>query len=196
MLNDFEHLSQTTDVNVMKCVKLSSDLCESNAVQIREEKCDEDISDNTGENSVDIPVQRNCNLFSTTDTHFKCDICSRALTASILSVNTCVNVEMIKVSRVIFAINHFISNLYLLHIYEFIPKKSHSIVIFAVNRFLKNIILIHIHVFTPMKSHSSVKIVVKHFLVNIISLYIHVFTPVKSHSSVMFVVNRFRRNPI
>ena len=78
MIDDFEHMSQTTDVNVMNGVKLSSDLCESNAVHLNEEKCDVDISDNTGENNVDIPVQRNCNLFSITDTHFKCDICFKS----------------------------------------------------------------------------------------------------------------------
>ena len=71
MLDNFEHLSQTAHVNVMNCVKLSTDLCESNAVQLKEEKFDVDISDNTGESSVDIPVQRNCNLFSTTDTLMK-----------------------------------------------------------------------------------------------------------------------------
>ena len=58
MLDDFAHLSQTTHVNVMNCVKLSSDLCESNAVHLKEEKCDVDISDNTGESSVDISQDR------------------------------------------------------------------------------------------------------------------------------------------
>ena len=78
-LYDLEHQSQTAHVNVMNCVILSSDLCESNAVHLKQEESDVDISDNTGENSVDIPAQLNASVFSlTTGKCFKCNICSKS----------------------------------------------------------------------------------------------------------------------
>ena len=95
ILDDIEHQSQTAHVNAMNSVKLPSDLYESNEIHLKQEKCDVDISANTGEDSVDIPGQCNCNLFSSTnDNKFKCNICSKSFaTKYFITKHLCENIN-------------------------------------------------------------------------------------------------------
>ena len=72
--DDSPQLPETTHVNVMNYVTAA---IEPNAVHLKEEECD--VSNDTGENSIDITTQSKPNMFSqSAHKHFSCNICNNS----------------------------------------------------------------------------------------------------------------------